>query len=99
MPEHTDLEPQPADVGAHQHVLFGLGNDDGVGLVAAQQRRQRAVAGAFLFDDRLEVDGRGGRVTGGAHRVVGIQVGGQAGFHVGGAAAIHPAVDDRRIPR
>jgi hypothetical protein len=33
---HLDLEPEHADIGAHQLLVFGLGDQSRVGLVAAQ---------------------------------------------------------------
>ncbi len=96
---HPDLEPQHAHVGAHQHVLLGFRDDHGIGAVAAQQRRQGAVAGAFLFDHRLEIDGGPRGIARRAHGIVGVQIGNQPGLHVGRAATVHPAVDDGRVPR
>src|SRR6266852_5144626 len=51
-----NLEPQDADLRADQLVPHRLRNQRGVGAVAAFQARERAVAGAFLLDDRLDVD-------------------------------------------
>ena len=59
MAADLDLEPDHADIGAHELLLLGLGDQRGVGAVAAQMRHQRAVAGGFLLDHRLHVDGRG----------------------------------------
>ena len=89
-----DLEPHDADIGAHQAVMGRLGDQRGVRVIAAHQARQRAVAGAFLFGDRLEVD-MGRRLHARPfQRVKGEQIGRQAGLHVAGSAAVHPAVLD-----
>ena len=97
MAAHLDLEPEHAGVGAHQLLVLGLGDQHGVGPVAAQMGHQRAVAGRFLLDHGLDVDGRGGLEADAAERVEGEEVGGVPGLHVGPAAAVEPVALDRGL--
>ena len=60
-PAHLHGEPEHAGIGAHQLLVLGLGDQHGVGPVAAQMGHQRAVAGGFLLDHRLDRHG-GGRL-------------------------------------
>ena len=52
----------------------GLGDDGGIGAIAALQASQRAVARAFFLDDRLEIDLALGLQPGDPQRVEGEQV-------------------------
>ena len=79
---HLDLKPQHAGVRPHELLLLGLRDQHRIGLVAAQMRHQRAVAGRFLLDDRLHVDGRGGLQPDPLERVEREEVRGMAGLHV-----------------
>ena len=97
MAAHLDLEPEHADIGAHDRLLGRLGDQRGIGLVAAQMRHQRAVAGRLLLDHRLDVDGRGGLQADAAQRVEREDVRRSARLHVGAAAAIHPVAVDSRL--
>jgi hypothetical protein len=73
-----------------------LGDQRRVGAVAADQRGERAVAGALLLGDGLDVHVRGRLEAGGAERVHREDHRGDARLHVVRAAAVHPAVADRR---
>ena len=55
---HLHLEPEDADIGAHEHLFLWLRNQHSIGLVAAQVRHQRTIAGGLLLDDRLDIHGR-----------------------------------------
>ena len=96
MPRTSTWNQITPDIGAHQLLVFGLRDQHGVGLVAAQMRHQRAVAGGFLLDHRLHVDGRGRLQADAAQRVEGEQVGGVAGLHVArrrGRSSQSPSID------
>ena len=90
----VDGEPDPADRAGLDAHAGGLAADAGVGLVALHDAGQRAVARQLLVHDvfhdqiALEPDAAG---LDGADRH---RHGGGAGFHVGGAAAVHFAVRD-----
>ncbi len=61
---------------------------------------ERAVAGALLLADGLEVDGRRGLEPKAAQRVERGDIGGEAGLHVRSTAAIKPvAIDVRGVGR
>ena len=83
-----DLEPEHAGVGPHQLLVLGFGDQHRVGAVAAQMGHQRPVAGRFLLDDRLEVDGGRRLQPETAQRVEGEQICGVTGLHVGAAAPV-----------
>ena len=87
---HLHAEPQHACIGAHQLVILGFGDHRSIGSVAAQQGGQRAVAGAFLLDNRLLIQRDGGAKAQPRQRIDGKHVGGDPGLHIGHAAAIHP---------
>ena len=100
---HLEPEPDDADLGADQLAVGGLGNQAGIGPVAALQRGERAEPGALFLDHRLQVDAARGREPGRLQRVEGIERGDGAGLHIAGAAAVEPAVLDhglvrRRVP-
>ena len=94
-----DLEPHDADLRHGEHARRRLGNERGIGAIAALQAGQRAVAGAFLLDDRLLVDVGRRLVAQRAERAQRKDVEDEAGLHVARAAAIHPAVLDRGLER
>ena len=94
---HLHLEPDDADVGAHQHVVDGFRDDRRLRPVAARHAGERAVAGAFLLRHALDIDGGGRLVAEIAERVEGEDVGGDAGLHVAGAAAEEPVVLQMRV--
>jgi hypothetical protein len=96
-----DLDPEPdhPDLGANQLFRGRLGDQAAVGAVAALDGRQRANPGALLLDHRLEVNPRGRTQAGVADRVERIERGDGAGLHVGGAAAVQPAVPHFRRER
>ena len=94
---HSHAKPHHPHLGRHQALLEGLGDDRGVGLVAARQAGERAVAGAFLLDHRLQIDRRGGLHADVAERLERHGVGDDAGFHVANAAAVEAAVAHHRL--
>ena len=57
-----DLEPQHADLATDEPVPHRLGDEHGVGAVAALQAGEGAVAGALLLDHRLHMH-VGGRLV------------------------------------
>src|SRR5207302_4415673 len=90
-------KPDHADLRAHHLAAGRLGNEAGVGTVAALQGRERTDAGALFFDYGLEVNPPGRLQAGRLDRVQRIECADGARLHVAGAAAIHLAVlDDRR---
>ncbi len=96
---HLDLEPEHAGVGAHQHLLLGLGDQAGIGPVAPEVRHQRAVARRFLLDDRLQIDRRRRLQADAAERIERRRHGRMADLHVRPAAAVDPVPFDHRIER
>ncbi len=53
---HAQPEPDHADLGAHHLAVGRLGDEAGIGAVAALQGRERTDAGALLLDHRLEMN-------------------------------------------
>src|SRR5665647_3291820 len=96
MAAHFQTKPDHADLRAYHLGAGRLGNETGVGAIAALQGRERADAGALLLDHGLEVNPRGRLQPCGPDRVERIKRADGAGLHVAGAAAIHPAVLDHR---
>ena len=94
---HLDLEPEDADIGADQLLVLRLGNEDGVGTVAAQMGHQGPVARRFLLDDRLHRDGRGGLEPDAAKRAEAEEVRGRPRLHGRPAAPEEPIAADDRI--
>src|ERR1700677_4226514 len=92
-----DAKPDKADFRPHQLWLQRFRYESAVGVVATLQAGQRTVAGAFLFDDGLEMDRGRGREAGGANRVEGEQRSRKSGFHIAGAATVHPLSVDARL--
>lgn len=70
----------------------GSGIRAGIGAIAAQQRRQRAIASALFLGDGLEIDIGAGLVAGAAQRLHGEAHGGHTRLHVIGAAPVEPAI-------
>jgi hypothetical protein len=70
-----------------------------IGAIAAHQRRQRAVAGAFLLGDGLQVDAALRRVTCGPDRIERVNHRRHASLHILRAAAVHPAVAHHTVKR
>jgi hypothetical protein len=97
MAPHLDLEPEHPRIGAHQPLVLGLRDENRVGPIAPQMGHERAVAGGFLLDHGLHVDGGGGLEADAAQGIEAGEVGRVAGLHVGAAAPMHPAVPDHRI--
>ena len=97
--ENAQAEPDRAELGAKQLVLHRLGDQAGVGAVAALERRQRAVAGALLLAHRLDEHVARRGEAGVAERVEREHHGRDADLHVVGAAAMHEAVFDQRLER
>ena len=97
MAAHRDLEPHDADLARSTPLARGLGDQRRVGPVAALQAGERAVAGEFLLDHRLDEDVGGRLEAGPLQRFQGEQAADPARLHVAGAAAVHPAVLDDRI--
>ena len=91
-----DLEPHDTKLGGHQGLVKRFGNDGTVSLVSCMQAGQRAVAGAFFFDHRLQGD-RGSRFKPNiVQRLKRLAIGNDAGFHVASAAAVNPVILDMR---
>ena len=83
MAAHLDFKPKHADVGAHQLLVHRLGDQRGVGAIAAQMRHQRAVAGRFLFDHGLQIDRRRRLQADATQRLKRVEIGRMARLHVG----------------
>ncbi len=96
---HLDPEPERADIGPHQHFLFGFGDEDRIGGIALQIGHQRAVAGGFLFDHGLQVDPRRRGDPGAAQGIEGKEDLRLTGLHVGPAPAIEPVALDTGLKR
>ncbi len=97
---HLEAKPDDADLRAHHLAGCRLGNETGIGTIAALQGRERADAGALLLDDRLKMYPRGRLEARGPDRIERVERADGAGLHIAGAAAIHPAVlHDRRERR
>ena len=89
---HLETKPDHADLRTHHFASGRLGNETGIGPIAALQGRERADAGAFFFNHGLEVDPRRRLESSRLDRVERIQRADGAGLHVAGAAAIHLSV-------
>ena len=65
------LQPEPdhADLRAHHPAAGRLGDEAGVGAIAALQGRKRADPGAFFLDHGLEMDAPGRLETGRLDRI------------------------------
>ncbi len=94
MAGHLDLEPHDADLRHRERAARRLGDQRGVGAIAALQAGERAVAGAFFLDHRLLIDVGRRHVAKRAERPQREDVQDQPGFHVARAATVHPAVLD-----
>src|SRR3984957_8827735 len=92
-----DAKPDEADFRPHQLWLQRFRYESAVGVVAALQAGKRTVAGAFLFDDGLEMDGRRGSEARGANRIEGEQRPRKSGFHIACAATVHPLSVEARL--
>eukprot|EP00998_Keelungia_sp_KM082_P013026 NODE_9459_length_516_cov_2.187661_g9436_i0.p2 GENE.NODE_9459_length_516_cov_2.187661_g9436_i0~~NODE_9459_length_516_cov_2.187661_g9436_i0.p2 ORF type:complete len:121 (+),score=13.43 NODE_9459_length_516_cov_2.187661_g9436_i0:87-449(+) len=93
------LKPHHAKLGGHQRLIERFGNDRTIGTISGMQAGQRAITGAFFFDNRLQ-DHRGGGlkpqiVKGGK----GVTIGNDAGLHIASPAAIKPVAFDVGIKR
>ena len=95
----VDVEPQDADLGHREVVVVGLGQHGSVGVRAGQQALQRAVAGALLFDDGLELDIAAQSHARSPQRPYGAGHRDQAGLHVARAAAVEPVAVAPRVER
>ena len=93
---HLQAKPDHADLRAHHLAAGRLGNEAGIGAVAALQGRERADAGTLLLDHGLKVNPRGRLQARGLDRIQRIERADGARLHVAGAAAIHLAVLHRR---
>ena len=103
MASHLEAKPDHADLRAYHLAAGRLGDEAGVGTVAALQGRERTDAGALFFDHGLKVNPPGRLKAGHLDRVERIECADGARLHVAGAAAIQLAVLDhwrerRRLP-
>src|ERR1019366_10388629 len=92
-----DAKPNEANFRPHQLWLQRFRNKSAVGVVATLQAGKRTVAGAFLFDNGLEMDGCRGSEACRANRVEGKQRPRKPGFHIACAATVHPLSVDARL--
>src|SRR5436305_1042872 len=99
MAAHLEAKPDHADLRAHHLARGRLGNETGVGTIAALQGRERADARALLLDHGLKMYPRRGLEARGPDSIEGIERADSAGFHVAGATAVHLAVPDGRRKR
>ena len=90
MSAHFDLEPEHADIGAHELLVLRLGDQRGVGAITAQMRHEGAVARRFLLDHALQVNGGRGLQADAPQGVEREEIGGMARLHVGAAASEQP---------
>src|SRR5436305_10003873 len=96
MAAHLEAKPDHADLRAHHPARGRLGNETGVGAIAALQSRERAEPGALLLDHGLKMNPRRGLEARSLDCIERIERADSAGFHVAGATAVHLAVPDDR---
>jgi hypothetical protein len=90
----ADMEPDDADLRGDQVLRGRLQHERRIGGVASGNAGERAVAGGFLVDHRLDMDAPERIEPGLADRLDPEQPGQQPGLHVAAAAAIELAVGD-----
>src|SRR5271169_725776 len=100
MAAYFQAKPDHADLRAYHSAGGRLGYETGVGTIAAMQSRERADASAFLLDHRLEVNPCGRFQSSSLDGIKRVKRTDGTGFHVAGAATVHPpTLYDRRERR
>ena len=94
-----DLEPDAADASGLHREVAGLAGNAGVGLVAANDGVERAVAAHLLVNDDIDHDVAFGSEAEFLEVLHGEDVARDAALHVAGTAPVDAAVLDRRRPR
>ena len=100
----ADAEEHHPGLAEHDGAIEGLGREQSIGGMAAQQRRQRAGAAAgLLLDHALQHDGAARLHACVKHGFQRVQIGDGARLHVEGAATVEPLLvthaDDLTAPR